>query len=136
MPVLEYNTQNDLTTMNDTKHMFGFVWSNEPTPIERINGDKFSDRTAPPDSMEAFADNVPGTLPVRSLYESYGYPSSKHPGGVNAAFCDARVVFVQENIDPKIYAMLMTSNQKRSKFYDQSTMTPDRKLQQPSDGDY
>jgi prepilin-type processing-associated H-X9-DG protein len=136
MPIVDYTAQDDSRDMVDSKHMFGFVWSNNPTQIERINGDKFSDRTAPPDSMEAFADDVSGTLPVRSLYESYGYPTSKHPGGVNAAFCDGHIVFVQENVDPAIYAMLMTSNQKRSKFFDQATDTPDRQMQQPSDSDF
>jgi prepilin-type processing-associated H-X9-DG protein len=139
-PTDAYTAQDDESTMRDGKHLFGFVWSNDPTPIERINGDKFSDRTPPPDSMEQFSENMPGVAPVGSEYESYGYPTSKHPGGVNAAFCDGHIVFIQENIDPRIYAMLMTSNQKRSKFYDRNVtpanMSADRFLQQPSDEDY
>ena len=49
-------------------------------------------------------------------YESYGYPSSNHPGGVNVAFCGGQVEFMAETIDPLIYGQLMTSNSKRSKL--------------------
>lgn len=138
-----YLAQDDGSAIADAKHMFGFVWSNQPTQVERINGDKFSDRAVPPDDMEDYAALNPGSVPeVGSEYESYGYPTSKHPGGVNAAFCDGHIVFIQENVDPTIYAMLMTSNNKRSKFYDKNlaasdpSRAADRFLQQPSDADY
>ena len=39
--------------------------------------------------METFAGS-PGT------YESYAYPSSAHPGGVNMAFCGGQVEFIAE----------------------------------------
>jgi prepilin-type processing-associated H-X9-DG protein len=41
-------------------------------------------------------------------------PSSYHPGGVNAAFLDSRVVFISDQIEPLVYAQLMTSNHKQS----------------------
>jgi hypothetical protein len=115
----------------DTKHLFGFIWKSNPNQFERINGDNYYDQPAPgaPDEaspMEAFAD------PAR--YESYGYPSSNHPGGVNVAFCAGQIDFMAEQISPLVYAQLMTSNSKRSKL--SANNVPDRKLPQPSDDQY
>jgi prepilin-type N-terminal cleavage/methylation domain-containing protein len=115
----------------DMKHLFGFIWKNTPTEIERINGDKYYDQPdpGPPNEaspMEAFANP--------STYESYGYPSSNHPGGVNVAFCAGQIDFMAETVSPLVYAQLMTSNSKRSKLI--ANNTPDRKLPQPSDDQY
>jgi type II secretory pathway pseudopilin PulG len=112
----------------DTKHLFGFIWKNNPTQLERINGDKYYDQNPPPNEtspMESFAELA---------YESYGYPSSNHPGGVNVAFCAGQIDFMAESVSPLIYAQLMTSNSKRSKLV--SSNVPDRKLPQPSDDQY
>ena len=37
------------------------------------------------------------------------FPSSNHPGGVMAAFCDGHVIFLKDSIAPQVYAQLMTS---------------------------
>jgi prepilin-type N-terminal cleavage/methylation domain-containing protein/prepilin-type processing-associated H-X9-DG protein len=120
----------------DAKHLFGFVWKNSPSQIERINGDKYYDQGQSPvdanpgDPMIAYANEQ---------YETYGYPSSNHPGGVNIAFCGGQVEFIAENIDPRIYGQLMTSNSKRSTLkwsVNNQPVQPDRKLPQPSDDDY
>jgi prepilin-type N-terminal cleavage/methylation domain-containing protein len=123
-----YGKDNNASTMLDTKHLFGFVWKNQPAEHERINGDRYFDRPTPgpPATMDAFA--------VAATYEPYGYPSSSHPGGVNVAFCAGQVEFIQESIDSLVYAQLMTSNSKRSKLYRNGL--PDRKLPQPSDDQY
>jgi prepilin-type processing-associated H-X9-DG protein len=124
------------STVLDDKHLFGFIWKNPGsssfTAIDRINGDKYYDKlptgTTPPDTMETWAG---------SGWESYGYPSSVHPGGVNVAFAGGNVEFMRESIDPLVYGQLMTSNSKRSKLVDTSTPpVPDRKLNQPSDDQY
>jgi prepilin-type processing-associated H-X9-DG protein len=73
---------------------------------------------------------------VTSTWESYAYPSSRHAGGVNAAFCDGHVVFINEQIEPRVYAMLMTSNHHKSKYWDRASGLPDRKLPQPTDGSF
>jgi prepilin-type N-terminal cleavage/methylation domain-containing protein/prepilin-type processing-associated H-X9-DG protein len=39
-------------------------------------------------------------------------PSSKHPGGVIAAFCDGHVQYVKDSISPWVYAQLLTSESK------------------------
>jgi prepilin-type N-terminal cleavage/methylation domain-containing protein/prepilin-type processing-associated H-X9-DG protein len=38
----------------------------------------------------------------------YARPSSYHPGGVNAIFCDGSHRFVAETIEPIVYALIMT----------------------------
>ncbi len=122
---------NDKGTIKDAKHLFGFIWKTPDilTDIERINGDKFYDKlsSGPPATMDDFA-NDPTT------YESYAYPSSAHPGGVNVAFCGGQVDFMRETVDKVVYAQLMTSNSKRSKLTVGGV--PDRKLPQPSDDQY
>lgn len=121
--------QNDSSSILDTKHLFGFVWENHPSPDERINGDKNYDKKSPPADMVAYA-NI--------SYEVYGYPSSNHPGGVNVAFCGGTIRFMGETIDPVVYGQIMTSNSRKSNLVSQSIGLPngaDRKLPQPADSD-
>lgn len=40
------------------------------------------------------------------------YPSSRHPGAVNAAFCDGRTRVLRNGIDPWVYCQLLSSNGK------------------------
>jgi len=44
-----------------------------------------------------------------ALNEDLARPSSFHPGGVNVAFCDARVIFLREDVDYWVLQQLMTS---------------------------
>jgi prepilin-type processing-associated H-X9-DG protein len=115
----------------DAKHLFGFVWKNNPSQIERINGDRYYDQGPSPIDADPAA---PMLRYSDDQYESYGYPSSNHPGGVNVAFCGGQVEFMAETIDPLVYAQLMTSNSKRSKVRFNGTW--DRQLPQPSDDQY
>ena len=85
----------------DDKYYFGFVWNSQPGTIERINGD--NDLSFPDASAR-----------VLGLDPLHAYPSSNHPGGVNVAFFDGRVDFINESVDPFTYAQLMTTNRKRS----------------------
>ena len=114
----------DNDSIKDTKHVWGFVWSNRPQAMERINGSQ-GNTVAPLETMSDYA---------QLSAESYGWPSSLHPGGVNIAFCDGHVVFVPETVEPVVYGQLMTTNAKRSKLYDQNrpvTQAADRLLPQP-----
>jgi prepilin-type processing-associated H-X9-DG protein/prepilin-type N-terminal cleavage/methylation domain-containing protein len=143
-PGYEYGASpdKDNSPTEDAKHAFGFVWSNSGARVERINGDNNFDQISPilpPVSMLHYASIGPIDGPhdvVTSTWESYGFPSSRHSGGVNAAFCDGHVVFLDESIDPGIYAMLMSSNRNKSKYWDKATGVAERKLPQPSDSDY
>jgi prepilin-type processing-associated H-X9-DG protein len=130
--------QDDSSGIQDAKHLFGFVWKNTYStsgiaPYERINGDKHYDRNTEPTSMAQFAKQ-PVTA-ASPLYESYGYPCSSHPGGVDVGFCDGHGVFMADSIDPTIYGQLMTSNHNKSNLVDSSNVT-DKKLTQPSDSDF
>jgi prepilin-type processing-associated H-X9-DG protein len=128
-----FDGSKDLSGIQDAKHIFGFVWSNSPEGAERINGDNNYDKAgARPATMGEFAQ-----AGSTNGGEFLGYPSSFHPGGVNVGFCDGHIVFMNESVDPRVYAMLMTSNSKRSKYFDRNNNSlPDRKLAQPSDADF
>ncbi len=41
---------------------------------------------------------------------AYARPSSNHPGGVNAIFCDGRYAFLSDQMDYYVYCLLMTSD--------------------------
>ena len=57
------------------------------------------------------------------------FPSSFHPGGVNACFCDGAARFLSESIDSRVYTSLMSPGGSRSTSY--------RQAQAPlSDNDY
>lgn len=94
----------------DDKRFFGFMWSNEQLPagscpqsVQRINGDNNFDLLTPTQNMTQMSDCL-------------SYPSSNHPAGVNVAFCDGRVVYINETIEPQVYGQLMTSSSRRSEF--------------------
>jgi prepilin-type processing-associated H-X9-DG protein len=130
----------------DTKHLFGFVWKNptasQPSEIERINGDRYYDKNPSPESGDAIfpLKEWSGVTPAPGSpgYESYGFPSSNHPGSVNMAFCGGQIISVSETIDPLVYAQLMTPNRNRSSLVDgrQATPVPERKLAPPPDDLY
>ena len=116
----------------DAKHYFGFVWSNLPDNTnyspsgraylaewQRVNGSR----------LELSAENL------ETFDEPLAYPSSEHPQGVNIAFADGHIVFVSERIDARVYAQMMTSKSKRSRYYDAASDTADRELPQPSESD-
>jgi prepilin-type N-terminal cleavage/methylation domain-containing protein/prepilin-type processing-associated H-X9-DG protein len=128
-------TVQDSSPIKDTPHVFGFIWKTTPGPIERINGDPNYDKVANPGdiptNMGMFASRDTGTP---NLYESYGYPSSNHPNGVNVAFCGGQVDFMADSVEPRVYAQLMTSNAKRSSLYINGRQ--ERQAQQPSDAEY
>jgi prepilin-type processing-associated H-X9-DG protein len=130
----------DVSPIIDTKHIFGFVWKNDAAGAERINGDKNFDRlTNPgdiPANMAQFAMVSSGSVPgfVAAFYESYGFPASNHPNGVNVAFCGGQVDFMAENVEPRVYAQLMTTNRNRSNLVIDGQ--PERKASEPSDSDY
>ncbi|TWT78272.1 Type II secretion system protein G precursor [Posidoniimonas polymericola] len=139
-----YGTYPDASNADvaDGKHHFGFTWHNrisddtdtadiDETKTTRING---AADLLPPSVMVSSQSGAPGSETAFTPY--YGYPNSAHPSGVNAAFCDGHIIFLTENIDPQIYAQLMTSNYKRSSYVNQASNIADRKLPQPSDSDY
>jgi prepilin-type processing-associated H-X9-DG protein len=94
---------NAIRLVSDAQLLTGFVWDYDPeithappTDERCINGKKWFGLRAP----------------VTTYY--YSRPSSNHPGGVNAAMCDASVFFLREDIEYKVYEQLMTSNSGKS----------------------
>jgi prepilin-type processing-associated H-X9-DG protein len=140
---LEWVQRQGSNAIFDTKHLFGFVWKNpvppsQPASYERINGDRYYDQNPSPDiasptnPLKEWSGSTPTpgqTAPA--TYESYGYPSSNHPGGVNMAYCGGQITFVIDQIDPVVYAQLMTPRRITSSLV--SNNTPERKMPPPPD---
>ena len=53
-------------------------------------------------------------------------PSSRHSGGVVAAFCDGRTVFINDGMSPRVYCQLLTPNTvaQTGFMFPQGTATP------------
>ncbi|QEG37867.1 DUF1559 family PulG-like putative transporter [Bythopirellula goksoeyrii] len=123
----------DYNQTPDRNFHFGFCWV-QPADVNtdntlRINGSKeipdyvtFSDMNTEVGTMaQAPASGaVPEPRP--------GIASSFHPGGVNCAFVGSQVTFISDQIDPFVFAQLMTSNHKKS------GLTGDATSPEPSDG--
>lgn len=118
------------STPDDAAH-FGFLWE-EPNVVandtkRRVNGAK-----DPPSYMtflgmtQAIAAD-PTNTPENDTAQRAGLPSSFHSGGVNSAFAGGQVVFITDQIEPFVYAQLMTSNHK------QSELPGDKTEPEPSD---
>ena len=118
-PDSEYSS----SASRDEKYHFGICWeqpavvaaaissTSDPKPIAgRINGNRDSETAQEPISGMAITD---------------GFPSSNHPGGVNAAFMGGSVSFIGDNISPVVYAQIMTSDRKNSDLWQFNDM--DRK---------
>jgi prepilin-type processing-associated H-X9-DG protein len=132
-------TNNDASTIRDTKHIFGFVWKNptatQPSKIERINGDRYFEPPAVPPKGMGPEDGSTDPWSDINKYERYGFPNSTHPGGVNMAFCDGHITFIGETMEPLVYAQLMTSNRNRSNLADHTKSPPVTERQMPAPAD-
>lgn len=121
----------DYTGTRDQPYHYGFMWerpsvltgSNPDTKL-RVNGAK------DPVTYGTFAEmdgiyNTAGT--ATDLLQRPGMPSSNHPGGVNVGFVGGQVQLLNDQIEPFVYAQLMTSNHK------QSDLATDATAAEPSD---
>jgi prepilin-type N-terminal cleavage/methylation domain-containing protein len=84
-------------------------WSTQQTTFSASNG------TTPgfvlpvtPTASGKVINSGSGTVASTSS-AFFHFPSSNHPGGVVAAFCDSHVMFLKDSITPTVYAQLMTS---------------------------
>jgi prepilin-type N-terminal cleavage/methylation domain-containing protein len=138
-----YNTQEDYNTTQDASFHFGFNWV-QPDQIVgsagdnmlRINGSKatpayadFAGMTDLVEQPEKSAHTPENPVPRP------GMPSSNHAGGVNVAFVAGQVVFISDQIDPFVYAQLMTSNHKSSEL-GQKSQGYEKNAAEPADGSY
>ena len=96
---------------NSSSHRWG---SASDLPLFGLPGDSTTDYTRP--SGKAINSNSASTIGL------YGLPSSTHPSGVVAAFCDGHVQYLRDSIDSWVYAQLVTSDTK----FDASATAPNR----------
>ncbi len=115
---------------SDDKRFFGFMWTNDafaasPDLVLRINGDNNYDVLDPPSDMT-------------QMTERLSFPSSNHTGGVNVAFGDGRVIYMIDNVEPRVYSQLMTSSRRRSQLVAtfNGTSLADRRLPPVSDDEF
>jgi prepilin-type N-terminal cleavage/methylation domain-containing protein len=64
----------------------------------------------PPAPLPANTRKINGDVGVTVADENHARPSSQHPQGVVAAFCDGHTKFINQAIDYQIYKQLMTSS--------------------------
>ncbi len=138
-----YFGQSGPAMVPDRKYHFGFCWEQPATIIASLQSPM-----ATPDfeseerfrrvngvTQQLFNQEIVAEGGSNGMTGNYGFPSSNHPGGVNAAFVGGQVSFLNDQIDPLVYAQLMTSNHKKSDLRN-GTGTLESELPQPSDDEY
>jgi len=124
------------STVLDQKYHFGFCWE-QPAAIITDLGTTTMDFESDIKyrSINGIPEPLPGLL-VNEMTINSGFPSSNHPGGVQAAFVGGQVVFISDQIDNLVYAQILTSNHKKSDLKNVADNTWERDLPQPSEEDY
>jgi prepilin-type N-terminal cleavage/methylation domain-containing protein/prepilin-type processing-associated H-X9-DG protein len=118
-------------TKPDKKWHYGFCWE-APDAVEQAMTNGVSDPKQEIDSRYRIMNGVKEILPEYKgdKAPNTGFPSSHHPGGVNVAFVGGQVIYLRDQINPVVYAQLMTSNRKLSSLQykgvaDRDMPTPD-----------
>ena len=131
-------SNNDYTTVPDANFHFGFTWE-QPAAIvsdtkRRMNGSKDAVTYPSFADMTTMVEEETATPTAGETDQRPGIASSMHSGGVNFAFMGGQVVFIADQIEPLVYAQLMTSNHKQSEL----GTSPDyeKKIPEPSDDDF
>ncbi|HEX3727860.1 MAG TPA: H-X9-DG-CTERM domain-containing protein, partial [Pirellulales bacterium] len=114
----------------------GFVWlitgnqNNQGPPLAQPTSTYASTYNPQSMAINGMAKFISGTPVLKYDVTSsaptglgYARPSSNHPGGVNAVFCDGHLSFVNEEIPYHVYTQLMTPFQKQA-VVDYSTPGP------------
>lgn len=135
-----YRNQADYSTSGpkDEKYHFAFCWEQPDLVVapsgtqdeknRRMNGNREQDSYEEVVQITSSESNTPQSQ------LSDAFPSSNHPAGVNVAFVGGSVRFVADQIEPRVYAQLMTSNSKRSELVFGGVR--DKNLPPLSDSDY
>jgi prepilin-type N-terminal cleavage/methylation domain-containing protein len=125
-----YAFDKDRDETKDRSYHFGFCWE-QPSEIAKVEANEPTKRFRRINSryrqeeINSFAEMTPDD----------GFPSSNHPEIVNVAFASGSVQAINQDIDPLVYAQLMTSNHKLSDLQD-ADGKPERELKQPEEGDW
>jgi prepilin-type processing-associated H-X9-DG protein len=123
-----YRSFEDEYHTKDRSYHFGFCWE-QPAVVDQ----GIKDQTA--EGFRRINGNLARDEPTifAELTIDHGFPSSYHPGGVNVAFADGAVTFITDDIDPMVYAQLMTSDRDNSDLINAAGV-PEKELPQPEEG--
>ncbi len=66
--------------------------------------------TPPPEKR--FVNPTPASMIAEPADYAFRYPSSRHPGGVSAVFCDGRTQFISDAIAPWVYCQILTTDRR------------------------
>ena len=103
-----WHTPGGATGTKDAEKIYTvFVWYDNngvtPSPVGRVNG-----------VPQAGAGNTVQLADVQlQNFPEAARPSSFHPGGANAAFCDGHVVLLRQDMGYHVYTQLMTVDNQR-----------------------
>jgi hypothetical protein len=117
-------TLDEYSSTDDASFHFGFNWV-LPDDIAsntslRINGVRVTPTYTRFAEMRDYIDS-----PATDIQNPRpGILSSNHPGGVNVAYMDKHVALLDDQIDPFVFAQLMTSNHKASSLPFDGTRPP------------
>jgi prepilin-type processing-associated H-X9-DG protein len=129
--------ESDYIGTEDRNYHFGATWVQlseiGADPRLRMNGKKDQRGYETWAEVES-GDLLTGDGSVNDINPRPGIASSNHSGGVNAAFVDGHVVFLNDQMDPFVNAQLMTSNHKRSDLIF-NTSGPIYEINQPEPAD-
>jgi prepilin-type processing-associated H-X9-DG protein/prepilin-type N-terminal cleavage/methylation domain-containing protein len=128
----------EYTTTPDASFHFGFTWV-QPAAVAGNNGDRklrINGSKDPPTYTQfiEMKDRLTGDGSENDRDPRPGIASSNHSGGVNAAFVDGHVTFLNDQMEPLVYAQLMTSNHKASDLGQPPNY--ERLEPEPADGTY
>jgi hypothetical protein len=125
-----YVSPKDQQHTKDRSYHFGFCWE-QPAVVEKGIADQTTAGTR----------RINGSLANRGMKDfarmtpEDGFPSSHHPEGVNVVFVSGAVQFFSEQIDPLVYAQLMTSDHRKSDLTNAAGIR-EKDLPGPKEGDY
>jgi prepilin-type N-terminal cleavage/methylation domain-containing protein len=127
-------TSDDYTGTQDANFHFGFTWV-EPNAVVGTGGDRHLRVNGSKDTplyidFAGMTNAVQNPSVAPDPIVRPGIASSYHPGGVNVAFVGSQVTFLNDQVEPLVFAQLMTSNHK------QSGLPGDATEAEPADGSY
>jgi prepilin-type N-terminal cleavage/methylation domain-containing protein len=135
-----YKDATDYQQTQDASFHFGFCWQ-QPQDVAnndikwRINGAKEApDYVTFQEMTQLVTSGEKGSETPELKKQRPGFPSSNHSGGVNAAFLAGHVVFLNDQMEPLVYAQLMTSNHKQSELGQAPAY--EQNIPEPADGSY
>ncbi|MGD9125816.1 MAG: DUF1559 domain-containing protein [Planctomycetia bacterium] len=100
-------------------------WNGDGTQGERLNGMIWWLGGSTPATLSTVETNLKVNADLQADRESvisniadytHSRPSSYHPGGVNAAYCDGHADFMSDGIDYRVFAQLMAADDSKAMY--------------------